>query len=226
MLFRSGIEENFESAKKEFEIINLEERKIAIKKAKSEHEYTMLARDIKEIEKELIAKEKIFSRVVYLKNLNEWLSENLSLFIANIERVVMLTVYNEFNSLFEKWFSILAENLSARLDDNFTPIIEQAGYEIDYDYLSGGERTAAALAYRLSLNQVINSLMSKLKTHDLLILDEPTDGFSQQQLEKIRDILNEIKLKQLIIVSHEPQIESFVQNIIRFEKENNVTKIS
>ena len=46
-------------------------------------------------------------------------------------------------------------------------------YELDYEFLSGGERTAIALAYRLSLNQVINSVLSRLKTGNLIILDEP-----------------------------------------------------
>jgi exonuclease SbcC len=84
----------------------------------------------------------------------------------------------------------------------------------------GGERTAVALAYRLALNQVINSVLSTIKTKDLLILDEPTDGFSEQQLDKVRDILHELDVKQLIIVSHERQIESFVDTIIRLKKEN------
>jgi len=52
----------------------------------------------------------------------------------------------------------------------------------------------AALAYRLSLNQVINNLMSTIKTRDLLILDEPTDGFSGEQLDRMRDILGLIHL--------------------------------
>jgi exonuclease SbcC len=89
--------------------------------------------------------------------------------------------------------------------------------------MSGGERTAIALAYRLALNQTINSLMSKIKTKDLVILDEPTDGFSEQQLDKMRDVLQELKVQQLIIVSHETKIESFVENIIKFRKENGVS---
>lgn len=219
------VETGFEKSRRELDEISKNEREIAIKKASFDQSFRLITMDLKEMEKEILGKEKIISRIVYLKNLNEWLSDDFLLLISKMEKIVMLTVHHEFNSLFEKWFSILAENLSARLDENFTPIIEQNGYEIDYAHLSGGERTGAALAYRLSLNQVINSIMSKIKTHDLLILDEPTDGFSQQQLEKIRDILEEIKLKQLIIVSHEPQIESFVENIIRFQKENNLTKI-
>ena len=81
-----------------------------------------------------------------------------------------------------------------------------------------------ALAYRLALNQIINSLLSKIKTRGLVILDEPTDGFSDQQLNKMRDILQELNTKQLILVSHEQKIESFVDNVIRIKKEGRISK--
>ncbi|MEM3091932.1 MAG: hypothetical protein QXD05_02280, partial [Candidatus Pacearchaeota archaeon] len=73
--------------------------------------------------------------------------------------------------------------------------------------------------------QVVNSFMSKIKTKDLVILDEPTDGFSDQQLDKMRDVLKQLEVKQLIIVSHEQKIESFVENVIKFVKEDGVSKI-
>ena len=115
--------------------------------------------------------------------------------------------------------------MSAKLDDSFSPIIEQQDYELDYSFLSGGERTAIALAYRLALNQVINSMLSNLKTRDLLILDEPTDGFSTEQLDKMKNVLREINAKQIVLVSHESKVENFVDNIIRFEKEGHVSKV-
>jgi len=65
--------------------------------------------------------------------------------------------------------------------------------------------------------------MSKIKTRDLVILDEPTDGFSDQQLDKMREVLDELNIKQLIIVSHEQKMEGFVDNIIRFKKEHNIS---
>jgi exonuclease SbcC len=118
---------------------------------------------------------------------------------------------------------LVSDFFNVRLSEDFTPIIEQQDYEIDYAYLSGGERTAIALAYRLALNQVINSFLSKIKTRDLVILDEPTDGFSEQQLDKMRGVLEELNVSQLIIVSHEQKIESFVESVIRFKKENGRT---
>jgi len=151
----------------------------------------------------------------------QWLSEDFTSFISNVEKNIMVNVRKEFSRLFNKWFSMLTtDSFSVNLDENFTPVIMQSGFEIDYAYLSGGERTAIALAYRLALNQIINMIHSKIKTKDLLILDEPTDGFSEQQLDKIRDILKELNVAQLIIVSHERKIESFVDNIIKITKDN------
>ena len=92
---------------------------------------------------------------------------------------------------------------------------------MDYSFLSGGERTAIALSYRLALNQTINSLLSKIKTSDIVILDEPTDGFSDHQLDKMRDVLDDLSVKQLIIVSHEQKIEGFVDKILRIKKFGN-----
>ena len=64
----------------------------------------------------------------------------------------------------------------------------------------------------------INDLINNIKTKDLIILDEPTDGFSSEQLDKMLDVLHELDIKQLIMVSHEVKMESFVQNIIRIHK--------
>ncbi len=142
-----------------------------------------------------------------------------------IEKNVMTKLKSEFSKLFAEWFSMLVSDfIQVRLDDEFTPIIEQQDYELEYNYLSGGERTAIALAYRLSLNQVINSLLSKIKTRDLVILDEPTEGFSEQQLDKMRDVLQQLDVAQLILVSHEQKIEGFVDNVLRFKKENGVSR--
>ena len=136
----------------------------------------------------------------------------------------MVKLKAEFSQLFSEWFNMLvSESFYVSLRDDFSPVIEQQDYELDYAYLSGGERTAIALAYRLALNQVINSLLSKIKTKEIVILDEPTDGFSEQQLDKMRDVLQQLSVKQLIIVSHEQKIESFVENVVRFSKQNGLS---
>jgi len=145
-----------------------------------------------------------------------------------MERKVMLKVHSDFNDFFQKWFSMLVEDeiLIVKLDETFTPVIEQQGHDIDYKYLSGGERTAAALSYRLALNQTINNIVTEIKTKDLIILDEPTDGFSSEQLDKMKYVIDELEAKQIILVSHDPKIESFVKTVIRMEKQNGITRVA
>lgn len=167
------------------------------------------------------------SSLVRLTELHHWLEEFLIKLTYTIEKQVMLKIHRLFSALFQEWFSLLVEDesFSARLDDSFTPVIEQNGYEIFFDNLSGGERTAASLSYRLALNKVINDIIQEIKTKDLLILDEPTDGFSSEQLDKVKDVLEKLNLKQTILVSHESKIESFVENVIRISKSEGVSRV-
>lgn len=214
----------FEEKQNEFEAALKEERLAEIKTAELKREIQVFSLQIDEIRERIKKTEQKRKEVQYLLILENWISGKFMPLISDIEKNVMIKLKHEFSKLFSEWFSMLvSESFNARLSDDFTPIIEQQDYEIDYSYLSGGERTAVALAYRLALNQVINSLMSKIKTRDLLILDEPTDGFSAQQLDKMRDVLTQLNAKQLIIVSHEQKIESFVDNIVRFRKQNGVS---
>ncbi|MCE7699569.1 MAG: SMC family ATPase, partial [Methanobacterium paludis] len=91
--------------------------------------------------------------------------------------------------------------------------------------LSGGEKTSVALAYRLALNIIVQAESTGMESN-LLILDEPTDGFSKEQLYKVRDILNELNCPQIILVSHERELESFADNIFRVEKVDGISKVS
>lgn len=172
-------------------------------------------------------KEKIKKKMEYANSTKYWLKEQFINIVQEMEKKIMHKVHSDFNDLFEKWFDVLIDtpNLIMSLDESFSPLIEQNGYEIEYAHLSGGEKTAAALAYRLALNQVINNLITTIKTKDLIILDEPSDGFSNEQLDKLRIIFNELDVKQLIIVSHEPKVESFVENVIKFTKTEHLSSL-
>ncbi len=166
-------------------------------------------------------------QLLRMQEINHWLETFFVSLTYTIEKHVMITIHRLFNQFFKEWFSMLIddEQVTGRIDDTFTPIIEQNGHEISFAYLSGGERTSAALAYRLALNRVINDVIHSVKTKDLLILDEPTDGFSSEQLDKVRDVLEKLGLEQTIVVSHESKIESFVENVIRVRKEGHVSSI-
>ncbi|MBI4116797.1 hypothetical protein HY449_03580 [Candidatus Pacearchaeota archaeon] len=214
----------FEEKQKKFDIAAREERATEIKKAELKKEIEMLSGQIRDLNEKIKKTEQLKAQINHLSEIENWLSKKFMLLISVIEKNVMTKLKREFSLLFSEWFSMLvSDSFNVRLDDDFTPVIEQQDYELDYSYLSGGERTAIALAYRLALNQVINSLLSKIKTKDIVILDEPTDGFSSQQLDKMRDVLAQLNVKQLIIVSHEQKMESFVDNVIRLKKLNGIS---
>lgn len=217
----------YEERNKELQDAKAKENEAVIRQAELNKEIQFSKQRIAEIKKQIEKKQEIKKQTEKLKELEYWISEKFMEIVLFTEKQVMIALKEEFSRLFSKWFSILvSESLSAKLADDFSPITEQQDYELDYSFLSGGERTAIALAYRLSLNQVINSLLSNIKTSNLVILDEPTDGFSAQQLDKMGDVLNQLNVEQLILVSHETKIEGFVDNIIRIRKEGGVSNIN
>jgi len=221
------IEEAYKKNKNSLDLLLEQQKKSELQVALLAKEEETLGKEIIELQKEIELREKSRVKVVYYTSLQDFIENFFINLIELTERKVMLKVHTEFNLLFQKWFEMLMniETLKVRLDEEFTPIIEQNDHDLEYENLSGGEKTACALAYRLALNKVINTLSSSLATKDLIILDEPTDGFSSEQLDKVRSVLEELEMKQVILVSHESKIESFVDTIIKIQKQGHVSKV-
>ncbi len=184
----------------------------------------------RQVNEKVVAVEKKQEQKLLADRLKEhqiWLDDYFIPTVEIIEKHVMLTLNQEFNIHFQKWFGMLVEDpeKDARVDEAFTPIIEQNDYEQDISSLSGGEKTSLALAYRLALNTVVKKVSSGMQSN-LLILDEPTDGFSKEQLGRVREILDELQSPQIIIVSHERELESFADQIFRVTKVDGESRIS
>lgn len=222
------IEKEYLTIKENLEKIQSNERALEIKKRELEVKKEESNKLILFLEEEINKKIEAKNQLTKLSQYQNWLEEYFINLMNTMEKHVMLQVYREFNELFQQWFNILMEDetINVRLDDEFTPVIEQNGYETDIENLSGGEKTAVALGYRLALNKVINDIIGDIKTKDILMLDEPTDGFSSEQLDKIRVVLEQINIKQIIIVSHESKIESFVDKVIRINKSEHISEVA
>ncbi|GAF74145.1 unnamed protein product, partial [marine sediment metagenome] len=220
-----SIEEENKKIKEELEQIRAEERKLEIEKTAFEKEIEGINKSIDYLEKEIDLKLKIKSDLERLSYLKTWIEDFFVELTQTMEKQIMLKIFYDFNQAFQEWFNCLIEDegITARLDGVFNPIINQNGYDMDIENLSGGEKTACALAYRLALNKTINDLITEIKTKELIILDEPTDGFSSEQLDKLRTVLEQLNMKQTILVSHESKIESFVNNIIRIGKQEHAS---
>ncbi|OPY28452.1 MAG: DNA double-strand break repair Rad50 ATPase [Methanobacterium sp. PtaU1.Bin242] len=186
-----------------------------------------LNEDIDKVQDDIIKKERLRKQLDKLKDYHIWLNDYLIPTLSVIEKHVMQNIHLEFNENFQKWFTLLMDDPSktGKINEEFTPIIEQDGFEQDIDYLSGGEKTSVALAYRLALNNIVKKVSTGMKSN-LLVLDEPTDGFSKEQLFKVREILNELNCPQIIIVSHERELESFADYVFRIEKVDGISEVS
>ncbi len=214
------IKSNYDKIKFEFLNVNKNLRFSEIKYAEKNKELELLKIRLEDLKKDILKKDTLREQIILLRNLQDWITDKFLSVITITEKNVLTKIRTEFSSILSNWFNTLVdEPISVRLDENFTPIITNQDYEIDYEFLSGGERTAVALAYRLALNQVLNSILSKIKTKDIVILDEPTDGFATEQIDKMRDIFEQLNAKQTIIVSHEQKIEGFVDHILKVQKD-------
>jgi exonuclease SbcC len=177
-------------------------------------------KDLMEIERI----EKDYSKLLFNET---FLRTSASEILLQIERSVFSKYYAEFNDEFERLFKELIEDndIDVRLNSEFSPVIEQNGYDIDVKNLSGGEKSSLAIAYRLGLKKIIESNLDSKQKLSLLILDEPTDGFSNEQIDRLGNILKDTKLKQIILVSHDEKIESIADRVLHIEKTNHVSKI-
>ena len=181
---------------------------------------------ITQIEQQISEAEKWKKKNRKFSNYYDWFKEFFIPTVEQIEKQVLLSIQQNFNEIYRRWYSILIDDSTkeSRIDEEFSPIIEQDGYEQDVDYLSGGEKTSIALAYRLTLNSMMRQETDSLKSN-LLILDEPTDGFSKTQLSKVRDVLQELKSQQIILVSHEKELETYVDNIFQITKQEGISQV-
>lgn len=182
-------------------------------------------KNIQATSKKINELEERVDKIAFTDQIGIWLNQHFIPSLEQIESQVLINVSEEFNKLFQKWFYLLIEvgDIDVEIDEYFTPIVNQSGYQLEVDSLSGGEKTSIALAYRLALNEIIRRII--MLDDNLLILDEPTDGFSKEQLIQIKLVLEELSAAQVIIVSHEKELEGFVETIFRVVKESEKSQV-
>ncbi|MBI1663201.1 MAG: hypothetical protein IS860_06890 [Nitrosopumilus sp.] len=206
--------------------INQEYITINKKNASVETEKRILENRLHEIKDEINICEGAKSKYDKCNNFHEWLKGVFVPILDIMEVKIMQYLQHDFNNIYQNWYSILVDDPSkeSRIDEDFTPIIEQEEYDMDMEHLSGGEKASIVLAYRLTLNSMLRRETESLKSN-ILILDEPTYGFSKSQLSKVKSILTELKSEQIILVSHERELEGYAQNIFQVTKDRGISKI-
>ena len=82
--------------------------------------------------------------------------------------------------------------------------------------VSGGEKIAIALSLRLGIAQAITA-----NTVETILLDEPTTYLDAMRKQEFVNIIHNISLTpQMIVITHDPELESAANNIIVVKKKN------
>jgi len=119
--------------------------------------------------------------------------------------------------------------LNVKIDDTYTPYVRsESGVEREVSYLSGGERTLLAFAYRLGLGQ----LMMQSRTGrglSMLLLDEPTESLGREDgsIDRLAEAISRFKaVEQIIAVTHSEAFAEKAEHVIRLEKEAGASRVS
>ena len=108
------------------------------------------------------------------------------------------------------------------LDENYNVVVVGPEGESSLSMISGGEKIAIALALRLGITQA----MAKGDL-DTILLDEPTIHLDSFRRHELINLLKEMTvLPQMIIVTHENQLENAADNLIKVEKVKGISRIS
>ncbi|MEM4718293.1 MAG: SMC family ATPase [Desulfurococcaceae archaeon] len=160
--------------------------------------------EITSLEKE---SEKLREELNSLKNIKD-LFEYSYKAVEEIEKQVLKRLIDEFRIFFYQYLNALIRDQPVEVvvtdDFNVVEKIRVGGTVYKAPSLSGGQNIAISLAYRLALNQVVRR-HSKFLHKSVLILDEPTTGFSAELVLRLKELLRNMSGEegQVIVVTHD-----------------------
>ena len=161
-----------------------------------------------------------------VRHTRDFIEQCFQVALEDVELKVLTDLNAQLNARFQQYFARLMEGapVDVQIDSEFTPAVLQGPNALPVQALSGGERTSIALAYRLALNTLV-SRAAGMETPDLLILDEPTDGFSKEQLARVGELIRDLDCQQVVLVSHERELEVCADQVFEVVKEGTVSKV-
>ena len=135
--------------------------------------------------------------------------------LRNISRPLIQKYTKQFFNEFNFNYSDLT------IDEEYDVTVYGPEGESSLSMVSGGEKIAIALALRLGITQAMAN--GEL---DTILLDEPTIHLDSARRHELINLLKDMSvLPQMIIVTHEPQLENAADNLIKVEKENGISKV-
>ena len=145
-----------------------------------------------------------------------------------ITKIIMKTMMPLINSELQRLLQDSCFfNLEVRINDknevDFIMIDNGTGIEKPMTAGSGYEKTVGALAIRAVLSKVCS-----LPKPNISVYDETWGKVSNDNLEMVGDFFMKLKdyFEKIFVISHNPLISNWADNVVRIKKENNISKIS
>ena len=116
--------------------------------------------------------------------------------------------------------------LEIRINDKneveFMMIDNSTGIEKLMTSGSGYEKTIASLALRSVLTKICT-----LPKPNLVVMDEVFGKISNENLEMVSEFFIKIKdyFEKVFVISHNPLINNWADNIVKIKKDNNISKV-
>lgn len=109
-----------------------------------------------------------------------------------------------------------------KLSEDYDIVITGPSGESDITMASGGEKIAIALSLRLGIAQAVTA-----NTIETILLDEPTTYLDEFRKQEFIGVIQNISLvPQMIIITHDKELENAAQTVIVVEKNNGQSVIA
>ena len=212
-----------------FDLSSTERMKKSIEaeiKSIKKKESTMSNEEIKDSEEELIKINDIYNELI--KNKDLYSASSVLLKDNGIKSRIIKKYIPIINKLINKYLSDLNFFVKFELDEEFNEVIKSRHRdEFSYSSFSEGERMKINLSILFTW-RMISQLRNSINTN-LLIMDEVFDSsLDSEATEDFMKLLNEFGDKtNVFIISHKTeQLNEKFDNIIRFKKQKNFSKIA
>lgn len=165
------------------------------------------------------------NKLVDLENYDWLISEPLG--NNGIKAYLFDSSLDLLNNVLESYSDILGFRVSFEVDldsirKDFITLIESNGIIIEYDELSGGEKSLVNLAMALAMNEALTAA----RGINLAFLDEVFEGISDDVLEIAINLITKVfENKSLFLISHHQSLPLHKARIMQVVKQNGLSKI-
>ena len=182
---------------------------------------------LKILEAEKEAQEKYKRRFVQYRNAISKLEDIRSAFDRDGVQKIIRKRFSSYIS--DKTVSLISSfNLNiddVAVDEDLDIQVSQNGAMVPMESLSGGERTALAIAVRLAISSYLENRISTI------IMDEPTTFLDEDRRADLRDIIqyslkDEGIVPQLVLITHHRELYSVADAMYEIRKENGNSEVT